>query len=343
MDGMVRSGTLPHSLLLVGPEGTGKELTAIRLAARLNCAGDDEEARTRCASCAKIARLEHPDLHLIHPVPAGDWEKSLPLVIESRREDFYSYGEFGSRARSIGINIVRHVIEAVSKLPFEGRRTVVIFFEAHLMTLEAQNALLKLLEEPPPSAVLVLVTEFADRLVQTILSRCAEIRFDMLQAETVRSFLEDFYSVEPEEAQRLSLEAEGNLRRGILLIDDHFQGIRSDAAALVRLMVDRKAKAMLMESQALADRYTREEVAEILKESTGILRRLMRRTTGTCTEQERDLVDETLGAERVIAAQDFDVPAAIRKIHGASMSLRRNADIELTLSQLLLDLVGKWY
>ena len=122
---------------------------ALRLAARLNCdvgaggraasrrvssekirgprrAGAACGAGARCPACAKIRSFEHPDLHLIHPVPSGEWEKDLAAVIESRREDFFAYGEFGTRARSVGIDLIRHVIEALSKQPFEGRRSVVV-------------------------------------------------------------------------------------------------------------------------------------------------------------------------------------------------------------------------
>ncbi|UCF04235.1 MAG: hypothetical protein JSV33_09805 [bacterium] len=343
LDGMMRSGTLPHSLLLMGPGGAGKELMAMRLAARLNCTAGGDDAGERCSSCLKVARLEHPDLHLIYPVPSGGWEKSLPVVIESRREDFYGYGEFGNRARSIGIDSVRHVIEAVSKQPFEGRRSVVVFFEAHYMTLEAQNAALKLLEEPPPSTVLFLVTEHADRLIPTILSRCIEIRFDPLVSETVASFLNTFYSVEVAEARRLGLLADGNLRRGILLTEGRFQRIQNDAVALVRLLVDGKGKAMLAEAEALSERYTREEIGEILNELTVHLRLLLRQSSGAGTEIEQALLEEALGTACMAKAAGIDIPTGIRKIHRASESLGRNADLDLTLSQLLLDLVGKWY
>jgi len=343
LDGMVSAGTLPQSLLLTGPEGAGKELAAIRLAARLECDGEDCTGSARCSACAKIAHLEHPDLHPVYPVPSGEWEKSLPVVIESRREDFFGYGEFGSRARSIGIDLVRHVIEAVSKQPFEGRRTVVFFFEAHLMTTEAQNALLKLLEEPPPSTVLVLVTELADRLIPTILSRCMEIRFDPLSPGAVASFLEKFCSQEAAEARKLSLLAEGNLRRGIRLTEDRFRMVRSDAATVLRLVIDGKVKELLAEAGQIPRQYTRDEIEEILKESMALLRTLMRRSNGRVTETEEKLLEEAIGAARMEAASGMDIPGGIRKIHRAARSLKRYADAELTLSQLLLDLVGKWY
>lgn len=339
----VETETIPHSLLFTGPEGSGKELLAVELAARLNCASGGGVPDGDCPSCGKVRRLEHPDLHLVFPVPYGEWEKALPVVIESRREDFFAHGEFGSKARSIGIDIIRKVIEAVSKHPFEGRRNVVVVFEAHLMTTEAQNAFLKLLEEPPPSAILVLVTEFPDKLLDTVLSRCRRLRFDFLPPVLVADFLERYYSVETGEAKRISLLAEGNLRRGVRLLEEGFTDMRRDAAAIVRLVAAGKGRGLIEEAEGLAGRYGREDIVMLLDEVAVILRLLLREQAGIATDDERTLIGEMLGIDVGKRVGERDIPADLRKINGAARNLSRNVDAELTLSQLLLDLTGKWY
>ncbi len=339
----VEAGTVPHSLLFTGPEGTGKALLAVEMAARLNCASNEAVPDGECPSCGKVRRLEHPDLHLVFPVPYGEWKKALPVVIESRRDDFFAHSEFGSRARSIGIDIIRGVIEAVAKHPFEGRWNVVVVFEAHLMTTEAQNAFLKLLEEPPASAVLVLVTEFPDKLLETVQSRCRYLRFDFLPAGHVAAFLERFYSVEKEEAKRISLLAEGNLRRGIRLLEEGFEGMRRDAASLVRLVVGGKGKELIAEAEGIAGRYGREDCVVLLEEVAVLLRFLMRARAGLANGEERQLIEEMLGERTVKESAERNVPSDLRRINLAAGNLSRNMDVELTLSQLLLDLTGKWY
>ncbi len=267
----------------------------------------------------------------------------MPVVIESRREDFFAYGEFGGRARSIGIDIIRSVIEKVSKHPFEGRHNVVVVFEAHLMTTEAQNAFLKLLEEPPPSAVLVLVTEFPDRLLETVRSRCRRVRFDFLSAGLVAEFLERFYAVEAGEAKRAALLAEGNLRRGVRLLEEGFEDLRGDAVSIVRLVMEGKGRELIAEAEAVAGRYGREDVAMLLDEVAVLLRLLMRAQTGIAAKDERRLVTEMLGREAGEKAAGRDIPSDLRRINRAAGNLARNVDAELTISQLLLDLAGKWY
>ncbi len=366
IDGLAASGKLPPALLFAGPEGAGKELMALRLAARLNCdvgrgggaaetaglfgedpgaaaAGAACGAGARCRACAKIRSFEHPDLHLIHPVPSGEWEKDLAAVIESRREDFFAYGEFGTRARSVGIDLIRHVIEALSKQPFEGRRSVVVVFEAHLATTEAQNALLKTLEEPPPSAVIVLVTEFPDRLLPTILSRCHEIRFGPLPVEAVADMLERFRSVEREEARRIAAIAQGNLRRAVKLLEERFLALWRDAAGVARLVVDGKGTELLAEAEGLARRYSREEARDLLEELALLLGLALRGREGRLDAAGEAALREALGAERTARAASRDLIGDLRKVAAAMESLRRNADIDLTLAHLLLDLTGTWY
>jgi DNA polymerase-3 subunit delta' len=354
--GLAASGKLPPSLVFAGPEGAGKELMAVELAAVLNCEGRIPGGAcgpgVRCGACSKIRTLEHPDFHLIHPVPHGEIDTGLPLVLESRREDFFARGEFGNRGRSIGIDLVRLAIEALSKHPFEGRRSVVAFFEAHLATVEAQNALLKLLEEPPASAVIVLVTEYPDRLLPTIRSRCHEVRFDPLAAGAIAGFLEEFYSVERTEAKRLAALAQGNLRRGINLLEERFLGLWRDAAAVVGLVLDGKAKELIAEAEELAGYsenrrlnrgYSREDISELLEEMMILFGLFIRDRDGRVDESEKGVLAESIGAGRLAAAAARDLPGDIGKIASAIGSLRRNADTELTLSHLFLDLTNAWY
>ncbi len=340
---MLTAGKLPSSLLFTGPEGSGKELMALHLAGMINCEKPGHQIEDRCAACEKLSTLEYPDLHLIYAIPSGPPEKSIPVVIESRREDFLSAGEFGGRARSIGIGQVRTITEKVSRQPFEGKRTLVILCEAHLATIEAQNAFLKLLEEPPASTILILVTEFTDRLLPTIRSRCQEVRFDFLPEETIAGFLETFYSVEKNESKKLAAMAAGSIRRAIRLLDKRFLDMRNDAVSILRMILEGKARKLPAEAEAAAREYSREETGQLFGEMISVLRDLMRMKEDGLDESGRQRLEHHLGGAAIDAAAGRDVPADIRKIETATRNLGRNVDIELTLTQLMLDLAGKWY
>lgn len=142
---------LPHALLLHGLEGLGKRAFAWRLAEWLLChAADSEAACGACSSCRRFAAGTHPDL--LHVRPPED-------------------------SRVIGIDQVRGMREFVALKPHTAARKVVLLEPAEAMNISSANALLKVLEEPPASSLLLLVTPMLARLPATIRSRCALVAF----------------------------------------------------------------------------------------------------------------------------------------------------------------------
>ncbi len=145
------------SYLFLGDSGLGKTLTARWLAQFLNCSADQRPCLT-CASCKKIAHGNHPD-----------------VTVQERVA-----GKTG-----IGVGEVREQIAATAYRPYEGRVRVWIIAEAELLTEEAQNALLKTLEEPPGSMVMILVSSSEAALLPTVSSRCRSVRFTAVPTEDV--------------------------------------------------------------------------------------------------------------------------------------------------------------
>jgi len=197
----LRSGRTHHAYLFEGPAGVGKELAARALAAQLLCEDDqraaDADACGRCPACRVFAAGNHPDFHLIHrglhklhPEPKIRRQKGLFLVID----------------------VVRHfLIEPATMKPTQGRRRVFVIRDAERMNDEAQNALLKTLEEPPGTACLILVTSSADRLLPTIRSRCQRIPFGLLPTTFVARELQSRAGLDPTDARALAGLADGRL------------------------------------------------------------------------------------------------------------------------------------
>jgi DNA polymerase-3 subunit delta' len=197
----VSRGTLPPSLILAGPSGVGKRLAALAVAQSLNCTSQPAtkgrqpgaaslelpgDACGACAACTRIARGVHPDVLIVEPGDSG----------------------------AIKIDQVREIIDRSAYRPFEGRRRAVIVDEADALVPAAQNALLKTLEEPPPSSVFMLVTSRPDVLLPTVRSRCPLLRFRPLPPEDIMNLLVARGFAEPE-ARAVAAAADGSVGRAL--------------------------------------------------------------------------------------------------------------------------------
>lgn len=142
-----------HSYIFFGPDGVGKMLFAKTLSKALNCLDRRDDACDKCASCLKIENGKHPDVAIV---------------------------EVAEKKDSIGIEQIRMVRERISLKPYEGRTKVFIIKDSHLMTEEAANCLLETLEEPAVNSVLILITSRVEVLLETVRSRCKQIKFEPL-------------------------------------------------------------------------------------------------------------------------------------------------------------------
>ena len=181
----------PQALLLVGPASVGKTTLALDLAAGLLCHDEDPAVRPcgACRSCRLVDAGEHQDLHRLAPegpgrqVRIGDPEDPEP-------------------------GTVRHLIRELARLPVEGARRVAIVEGAHRLNEDAQNALLKTLEEPPPGATLILCADEPERLLPTVRSRTAVLRLGPAGMRAMEALLAE-HGVEPPRSARLARLADG--------------------------------------------------------------------------------------------------------------------------------------
>lgn len=169
---------LAHAYLFSGPEGVGKRMAALALAQFINCRQIDSQTMESCGacpSCLKNINADHPDL--IRVEPSGN---------------------------SIKIEQIRQLNAKVALRAYEGAYKVIIIDNAHLMTAEAANSLLKTLEEPAENTVFILVTANVQQLPVTILSRCQQIVFQPLAINAVSEVLQRQY---PQYDSRIRLAA----------------------------------------------------------------------------------------------------------------------------------------
>jgi DNA polymerase-3 subunit delta' len=192
-------GRLHHAWLLTGPEGVGKATFAYRAARRLLGAPPDPSHGILGASAdhpvtRQVAARSHPDL----------------LVLEREGPD-------GKPRRVIPVDDARKLAEFFSKSPASAPHRVAIIDAADDLNVNAANAILKTLEEPPPRGVLLMVSHSPGRLLPTIRSRCRRLAFQPLGVDETAAFVSQRADVNPEEALRLATMGDGAPGRALQL------------------------------------------------------------------------------------------------------------------------------
>ncbi len=220
--GALRRGALHHAYLFAGPEGVGKGTAARLLAQAANCECRNDDPCGECPPCKKIQRGVHPDVLFLSEeramVKAGRWEPR------------------GGRtpSKDIVVDQIRDLVDHRLALKrFEGRRRIVIVDPADAMNVQAQNALLKTLEEPPDETTLVLVSAQADSLLPTIRSRCLRIAFAPLPEALVEGRLRAA-GRSPQEARLAAALSGGSLGKALTLdaeaLDERRRAVEQAAA-----------------------------------------------------------------------------------------------------------------
>jgi DNA polymerase-3 subunit delta' len=184
-----------HAYLITGPESVGKETLARAFAQTLNCTNPDEAARPcgECRSCKLIASGNHPDL---------------------------LFSELDANTGALKIEEIRSVSQRLSLKPYEARYRIAILRDFDHARGQAQDALLKTLEEPPPQALLILLAPAAEVLLPTITSRSQMIPLRPIAADVVAAILIEHKGASPEQADLLAGLCGGRVGWAIRALED---------------------------------------------------------------------------------------------------------------------------
>jgi len=275
----VDTDRLAHAWLIVGPDGIGQRELAIALAATLNCEQDDPAERpcADCATCARTARDVHPALVTFEPEGAAH-----------RVEDVRGAWS-----------------ETAMRTTPEARRKILRVVGADRMNVAAQNAFLKLLEEPPASVVWLLEAEDVGRLLETIVSRCRRAELPPWRSQDVRAWLTDLLAApgagpDSEEADAARIESAVCAARSS---GEWLRGLRRDLpvgveAAQVRSVLD-DLRALRHESLALVDRLAVAGPGSVVPVARGLvgLARQRREHLAAQHALEMERLEEAYGVE----------------------------------------------
>ena len=204
----VREDKVSHAYILNGERGAGKKMLANLFAATLLCEKGGPDPCNECHSCRQAESGNHPDIIKV------THEKPNSISVDDIREQ---------------------VNNTIMIKPYQGPYKVYIIPQADMMTTQAQNALLKTIEEPPEYAVIMLLTENADTLLPTINSRCVMLKLRNIKDTLIKTYLMETMQVPDYKADMCTAFAQGNMGRAIMLANsEHFNEIRDEAVQLLK-------------------------------------------------------------------------------------------------------------
>jgi len=296
------SAPLPHAIVFAGPEGVGKFRAALWLASRLGCEAPSR-CKGECPSCKKVSAGAHPDLLVLEPEP---------------------------NERSIGIDRVRdYLIPRLSMRPTGDAPNVAIIRDAHKLTLDAQSALLKTLEEPSGRALIVLVTDALGALLATVRSRCQLLRFAPLGDDDVERVLIEA-GIEAGHARRAAHLAGGRPGRAMRTTEDRIEERERLVVGFERCRAGRDDMEGLLKTLIEAKGQDRPSLPALYEWQMKKLEAAL----GYRRTEDSDKLAKILSS-----LTENDAPRMIRdaeRVHDTLLLLERNANARLAIRDMLM-------
>ena len=226
LSNMVAGDRIPHALLFLGPEGSGKIDLALAFAQFAMC--ENKQALDSCGvcrSCLKMAKFIHPDLHFSYPVVGSkvksddyltQWRSAISDNSFMNVNDWLQLIGAANKQGNINKEECLNIIKKLSLKTFEGEYKILIMWLPEYLGKEG-NRLLKLIEEPPENTLFVLLAEQQELILNTILSRCQLVKVPRLKDEEVIQGLEKKGLVTGEQANSIAFLSGGNFNEAIKL------------------------------------------------------------------------------------------------------------------------------
>jgi len=189
---ILQTKKIPNALLFSGNENTGRKQAAFFFAKGCNCLSETQSSCNNCKSCRKIDAGYHPDILCIKPLKGK---------------------------KIISISQIREMGLTISSKPNEAKFRMVIILNADLMNTQAQNALLKMLEEPPEKTFFILIANKISLLLPTIISRCRKIRFKPLTDKLIEQCLVNEFNADKQMAAIVSKTADSDLKKAMMYLN----------------------------------------------------------------------------------------------------------------------------
>lgn len=304
----IRAGKVSHAYIFSGERGTGKKTLADAFAMTLQCTGEGERPCGECHSCRQAAGGNHPD------------------IIYVRHE----------KPTSIGVEDIRTQLTGDIQIrPYNGKYKIYIIPDAERMTVQAQNAILKTIEEPPEYAVILLLTSNEQVFLDTIRSRCVLLSLKPVPDERVKEYLMETIQIPDYQADICAVFAQGNIGKAVRLASsEDFAAVKASAMQLVR-------NAGRMEISEIID-YVKEvqEYKVTIQDYLDILALWYRDMVYYKATKDIDGIifkDELRTIRETVKVCSYEgVEEVMKAIENAKLRLSANVNFDLTMELLFL-------
>ena len=227
MQNAIHTDKVSHAYIIQGELGAGKEFIARTISKTVQCERQKEEPCEECRSCKQISGKNHPDVIWV------SHEKPNSIGVEDIRKQVNN---------DIGIK------------PYYGPKKIYIINEAEKMTVQAQNALLKTMEEPPEYGIIFLLTTNADTLLPTILSRCVVLHMRPVEDSRIQEYLMKNLQIPDYKASVCAAFARGNIGKAKALAENEdFEHIKEEAISLLKYIQDMEISEIVVAIKRISD------------------------------------------------------------------------------------------
>jgi DNA polymerase-3 subunit delta' len=278
----VTENRVSHAQLFLGPEGSGNLPLAVAYAQYVSC--EDKQADDSCgvcSSCRKYQKLAHPDLHFSYPFFAKHKDDTALTFIEQWREALLAnpylsldtwrgYLDADNKQANINIAECHQVIKKLSLKPFESAYKILILWLPEYLDKEG-NALLKIIEEPQPNTLFLLVAQNQDQILNTILSRTQLIKIPALEYNDIKDYLTHHHGQTQHAAEEIAYLSNGNMTEALGMISQDSSSYHQLFIKWLRMCFGNKGSEVISFTDQLA-KLGRENQKNFLRYGTSFIR-----------------------------------------------------------------------
>lgn len=346
----VNENRVSHAQLFLGPEGSGSLALAVAYAQYLCCLdkqGDDSCGE--CSSCRKYQKLVHPDLHFSYPFFAKHKDDTAVTFIEQWRDAFLAnpylgldnwrgYLDAENKQANINIAECHQIIKKLSLKPFESDYKVLILWLPEYLDKEG-NALLKIIEEPQPNTLFLLVAQNQDQILNTILSRTQLIKIPPVGYEEIKQHLIQNHHQTENAAAEIAYLCNGNLNEALLMLQQGSKNYHALFVQWLRLCFGNKGIELVGFVDQLS-KQGRENQKNFIRYGISFLRECGLLLAGA-GELVRLPAAELETAQKMAAILNFlSIDAITGALEKAHYHVERNANPKIMFLDVSLQIVG---